>query len=86
VAEVIVNRDTLDQWVEDALTQGIAPAAYIYGVLCTALPTPDPASCEPCVGTGRVGPFDWLCHTCGGTGLVFDPATDERTPPEVDRG
>ena len=35
---VLVDRDTLDQWIEDALTQGIAPASYIFGVLSAAIP------------------------------------------------
>ena len=39
---VLVDRDTLDQWIEDALTQGIAPAAYVFGVLSAALPEEKP--------------------------------------------
>lgn len=38
---VTVTRDTLDGWIEDALTQGIPPTTYIYGVLSAALPEED---------------------------------------------
>lgn len=36
-AQVVVTADDLDQWTEDAITQGLTPAWYIYGVLTAAL-------------------------------------------------
>ena len=38
---VTVTRDTLDGWIEDALTQGIPPFIYICNVLTAALPEED---------------------------------------------